>query len=65
MQPKMKAGPEFIHRVGSTTWSVEQKSGKAVIVRCLDQCQQRGSEMNEKSLSFVSDICHGLTPGSD
>ena len=37
MQSKIKAGSKFIPSVGSTTWSVEQKSGKAVTVRCLDQ----------------------------
>lgn len=59
MQPEIKAGPKFIPpMIAFTTWSVEKKFGKAVIVQCLDQRQQHGSAMNEKSLSSVSDILH-------
>lgn len=31
MQPKIRAGPNFNPPVGFTTWSVEQKFGKAVL----------------------------------
>jgi len=58
MQHKIKIGPKFIPPVGSTTWSGEQKPGKAVIARCLDQRQQHDSAMNEMSLNFMSDTLH-------